>query len=394
MANTLMGGMMYAVHLFARAMPMSEYGVFTTLLQVINLMGIPAVGLQSVFAHQTAMATSESDRRQLRAAAMAVTRWTFGLWCAMAALALIGQSHIVEMLQMSNPAALWITVLIGLAVLWFPIGCGLLQGRQDFVGFGWAAIANGFGRFASVAMLVVLFHGHAASALIGALVGFAIALAITAARNRDLLTGPRMAFDFQGWLRRVLPLTLGLGVGMFMLAADMIVVRSLFDKERTGLYAAAGMIGRALVFFTIPVTAVMFPKVVRSSVTATKSVVLAQTLALTGGMGVLAASVCTVVPWLPIRLVQGPEFLEAAPLVPWFAWCMLPLTLANVLINNLMARSQFASVPYFIVIAAGYAAALMTFNDSFETVIKTLGSFGLLLLGVASWFTWGPPNRG
>ena len=58
---------MYAVHAVAKNMPKAEYGVFTTLLQVLNLMGIPAIGLQSVFAQQAAAAFSDQDEKQLKA---------------------------------------------------------------------------------------------------------------------------------------------------------------------------------------------------------------------------------------------------------------------------------------------------------------------------------------
>lgn len=388
MANTLMGVFMYAVHFFAKTMPQAEYGVFTTMLQVVNLIGVPAIGIQSVFAHQAAMVTSESERLQLQATARTVLAWTFGLWAILAVGVLLFHSPLVTLLQMSSATALWVTLIIGLAALWFPVWQGLLQGQQDFLWLGWASIANGLVRFIAVAILVAWLGGHAGSALGGALAGYAVALCVTFWRGRAWIAKPASNFDARAWLRRVVPLTLGIGTGMFVLSADMIVVQAIFDRERTGFYAAAGMIGRALVFFTIPVTAVMFPKVVRSTATASKSSVLALTLALTAGLGASAAIVCTIVPWLPIQIVQGTKYLAAAPLVPWFAWCMLPLTLANVLINNLMAQSRFDAVPWLVIVAAGYAAALMTFSTTFEATIRTLGVFGLLLLATAAWFTW------
>ena len=57
----------------------------------------------------------------------------------------------------------------------------------------------------------------------------------------------------------------------FMLSADMIFTQKFFPADQTGFYAAAGMIGRALVFFTQPLTLVMFPKVARSVATGEKS---------------------------------------------------------------------------------------------------------------------------
>jgi len=61
------------------------------------------------------------------------------------------------------------------------------------------------------------------------------------------------------------------GRNIFIMSADSLVVRAYFDGEQTGLYAAAAMIGRALVFFTVPLAAVMFPKIVQSAARARKS---------------------------------------------------------------------------------------------------------------------------
>jgi hypothetical protein len=67
---------------------------------------------------------------------------------------------------------------------------------------------------------------------------------------------------------------------------------------------------------------------------------------------------------------------------------MVPLSLANALINNLMARAQFGIVPVLLALAIGYGFALVHFHDSLIMVLKTLGVFNLLLLAVSGWFTW------
>ena len=48
MIATVAGGaFMYAVHKAAKQMPKEEYSVFTTLVQFITLMDVPAIGLQT-----------------------------------------------------------------------------------------------------------------------------------------------------------------------------------------------------------------------------------------------------------------------------------------------------------------------------------------------------------
>ena len=62
----------------------AEYGVFTTLLQVVSLMTIPAVGLQLVFAQQTAAALTDEQQRVVASEFRAVWRAIFFIWLAMA----------------------------------------------------------------------------------------------------------------------------------------------------------------------------------------------------------------------------------------------------------------------------------------------------------------------
>ena len=121
----------------------------------------------------------------------------------------------------------------------------------------------------------------------------------------------------------------------------------------------------------------------------------------TAALGGAVAAVCTVMPTLPLRVVyfRNPtEFLPAAPLVPWFAWSILGLVLANVLIQNLLARERFAIVPWLVILAAGFAGGLAWVQPklagvepvaAFMMVARVLSiACGALLL-TAAWFTWG-----
>ncbi len=413
-ASTSGGVFMFAVHAFAPGMGTGEYGLFGTLLQALNLMMIPALGLQTVFAQQTAAAVTESQQRQLAATARAILASAAFLWVLMALMTLVFQRWLIATWSISNPAALWVTVVFGLPQLCLPVFQGVLQGRQDFLGMGWIGISNGLARLLAVGFLVLVFQGKAAAGMLGALAGQMLALGIAAWRARSVFRGPGEPFDAKGWLCRVWPLTLGLGVGQFMLSVDMIVVRAVFEPAQTGVYVWSGMIGRGLVMFTAPLVWVMFPKVVESKARSERTDVLRQALVATGVLaGLVAAAVtllCKVAPWFLESLAQGtlpvnlPKdlaskllehralILEVSGLIPLFVWCMLPLTLAVVLVNNLLAQARYRAVPWLVVTAAAYAAALTVWNKSFEQVITTLGVFSLVLLAVAAGFSRSPTD--
>jgi len=388
LASTVSGALMYGVHKAAGRMPKEEYGVFTTLLQILNQMAIPAAGLQLTFVHQAVSAESDAERARLNGTMRALIKGTFMLWGLMAALALISSNSLLARFQIANPAALWVTLLLGLASLWSPIILGVLQGRQNFLWLGWANMLNGLTRLCSITVIVLLLGGWAAGGMTGVLLGMMVALGIGLWQTADLWRGPAAAFDWLPWLKRMVPITLGFGAVTFMLTQDMLVVQEFFPREETGYYGAAGMIGRALYFFTAPVASVLFPKLVQSAARAQKTSVLTQAVGATALLGVGAATFCTLFPTVPLRLVYNESFLRVAPLVPLFAWCMLPLILSSVLVNNLLARERFAAVPFLVAVAAGYYVTLRFRHDSFESVIQTLGLFGSVLLAVCLLFSW------
>jgi hypothetical protein len=84
----------------------------------------------------------------------------------------------------------------------------------------------------------------------------------------------------------------------------------------------------------------------------------------------------------------------ATSILPWYAWGMLPLAVANVLINHLLAHAHFRVVPALVLLAGVYAFALTQFHGSFVAVLQTFGASNVALLAIAAWFTWRAPKSG
>jgi len=399
-ASTISGLFMYGVHPIAsRGMPKTEYGVFTTLLQIAAMMTIPAGGLQQTIAQQQAAVVTDEKQRVVASEFRGVFKALFFIWLGMVALTAAFWKPAVTGLKIENPMALAATVCIGLAAMWMPLVSGVLQGRQNFLWLGWVTILNGIGRVAFICLVVLVLHGWAAGAMSAVFFGMAVLIIVSLWQVRDVWKIASTQVQWKSWLSRVIPLTLGLGAANFMLSADMIFTQKFFPADKTAYYAAAGMIGRALIFFTQPLSTVMFPKLARAQATGEKSHALALALGTTVFFGACAAVAFTILPWLPLRIVYDKSFLFAAPLVPWFAWCMLPLTVSQVMVNSLMARSRFSAVPWLIAVAVGYAVTLAEvgqhFGNSadtlsgFRAMIQTIGVFNVLLFAVCAVFTWG-----
>ncbi|HTX21031.1 MAG TPA: hypothetical protein VMD27_04090 [Candidatus Aquilonibacter sp.] len=400
MANIVAGVMALGVHLLAKRVSEAEYSIFGTMLMVTAC--VPIMPLQMVFAQQTAGTLATNRGRQLAGMIRLGWLWTFILW-AVAALIIFGiQGTIVEHWKLKNSLVLWVTMAAVLMNLWMPLFSGVLQGRQDFFWLGWGTIAGGVGRVAVAVFLVMAFHCGATGMIFGAFAGLAAWAGIAIWRSRDLWSAQSEKFDGRGLLAQVVPLFLGFGACQFLFTSDTIYAKAFFPGDQMACYVAAGTLSRALLWLVLPLATVMFPKIVHATAKSEKSNLLGIVLLGTAALAVgCVAGLCLVGPFV-VKLIYTKQYVaETTKLLPWYAGAMIPLALANVLVNDLMARGKFKVVWPMVLLTIAYGITLplmlhkFKFDDHWEDInvmvvaLQTLGVFNLLLLGICAWFSFG-----
>lgn len=390
-ANIAGGVLMWAVHPLARATGEGEYGLFITLLSTVML--VPAIPLQMVFAQQTAKAVATGRERELSALARSICLGLFVGWALVCAGVAVFQGPILRLWHVNSPPVLWVTMLTLLLALWAPVFMGILQGEENFLWLGWSMLSNGVGRLAAAAVAVLAFHTGALGMMIGVLMGLVVAMVIALWQTKRFWTLPALAFDWSSMLRQIIPLIFGFLFVQFLFSGDTLFVRHYFTEDATGAYGSAGTLARALIWLVGPLATVMFPRIVHSSAKSQQTDIMKVVLLGTSVLAIGGAVGLAVLGRLAVRLVYGQKFVAVAGAVlPWYGLAMVPLALANVLVNNLLARSQFAVVPFIALLAVVYAAAMVYVNQvghSLVLVLQTLGGFNFLLLLVCAWCTWG-----
>jgi len=386
-ANIGGGALFYFVHLLSKKISAAEYGAFGVMLAVA--MCVPNMPLQMVFAQQTARALATNRERQL--AGMIRLAWlgTLGLVLLGAVAVFFWQAQILAAWKLPSAVSLWITVAVVLLSFWLPLFLGVMQGQQNFFWMGWVNILNGGARFAVAAGLVLLVALGSLGIVIGVAGGLFAAVVVGVWQTRGLWARRAESFAWRELLGQIGPLMLGFGAVQFLFTADTMFVKAYFTEDESGFYTGAGTLARALLWVALPLATVMFPKIVHSVARDEKNNLLGIVLL---GSGVLAAGgalgLTVLAPWV-IKFVFKESFVKvAAAVLPWYAWAMVPLALANVLVNNLLARADFRLVPVLVVLAVAYGVALTQFHGSLIQVLQTLGSFNLLLLAACGWFTW------
>ncbi|MGH7989993.1 MAG: hypothetical protein ACREDS_07395, partial [Limisphaerales bacterium] len=250
-------------------------------------------------------------------------------------------------------------------------------------------ILTAAGRLVSAVVIVFLLSGQAAGIMTGVFIGVLAGCAVGIWQTHSLWRGKSEPFNWHELLRQVIPLMLGFAATQFLFSADTSFVDTYFGADKTAPYGAAGTLSRTLLWLVLPLASVMFPKIVHSAAKSEKTNLLNIVL-----LGTAVLVICGVLglwllgPWV-IKIVYPPEYVSATlAVLPWYAGAMIPLAMANVLVNDLLARGRFQIVPFLVLLAMAYGLALTQFHATPIMVLQTLGIFNLLLFAVCAWFTW------
>jgi O-antigen/teichoic acid export membrane protein len=252
-------------------------------------------------------------------------------------------------------------------------------------------ILNGGVRLAGAALLVFCFTGTAAGVMTGVLAGVGASVLLGVWQTRRLWTGSVEAFPWRPLLRQAIPLVIGFSAYQFLFSADTIFVGGFFSGDETGYYGAAGTLSRALIWLVAPLATVMFPKLVQSNTKSQMSNLLGLPLLGTTFLGVGGALGLVLVGPLVVKMVFTSDYVTAVTrIIPWYAGAMIPLSLANVLVNNLLAKSDFRVVPWLALLAVGYTVTLNIWHPNLTAVLQCMAGFNAITFLICSVYTWGP----
>ena len=237
------------------------------------------------------------------------------------------------------------TLPIVLLTALLPLFWGVLQGRQNFLWFGWSLMVQGVGRLAIAAVAVCAFAIYAPGMLAGVLGGLAISLVVAVWATRPLWLAKPVPFNWRGLVKQILPLIFGFGAYQFLLTADTMFMKSYFPAAAAAPYVGAGTLSRASTWLVGPLAAVMFPKIVHAKAKSENSNLMGVVLIGTLILAVGGALGLTFVGPFVVKYMYPTTAAAVAGMLPGYAWAVVPLSLANVLVNNLLARSLFKVVP-------------------------------------------------
>jgi O-antigen/teichoic acid export membrane protein len=366
----------------SRHLGVGRYGSLYALISFASLVTLPVGFFPTVVARYAAEFHSLGDGAHSRALARFVARVFGGVALALVLLLSACASPLGAFLRV--PAWEIIPTAILAAIIMFsPMIRAILQGDQDFAFFSWSSASEGFGK--------VLFGGVFAAAdfgIVGALAGFAAGglcgIALSSWRLlRRFGALPKIAFRID-W-RRVTQTSFGAVAATVATAvltsSDVVLVKHFFSSHDAGLYAAASLGGKIMLFGVGFAPTILLPKATLRHARGerTRGALLGAAVML-AGVGVIGLACFGFGGSLILRALVGSAFGAAAPLLVWYGLAMTLLAGTNLLVSYALALHRLSFAWPLIAAALAEPLGIALFHPSLFGVISVVIASNLLAL--------------
>ncbi len=385
--STIGGGILgYAFQiLMGRLLSVSDYGLFIILMALLMVTGVPLGTLSMVVSRRASKYRAKNQPERVAAMFWWVNRRV--LWIALTVVlcALPFTPFLRDYMRLESLVPAWIFLFMVFASLFVPVNTAFLQAQQNF---RWIAIyivaAPGFKIVFCVALVFAGFK------LNGALMGIALAsIAIwfmTYLPLRPVVARPAGVGQLKDHLsiKSAIPVLIANLSFVVMTQIDILLVNHYFDTHQAGIYAAAAILGKAVMYLPGAIVIAMFPMVVENeSRSQSSSHLLLNAMALTAGLSGAGALFYFFFADEIMTLFYGQKYQGAAELLKYYGFAMLPMTLVMVAEHFLIAKGRVIFAYVMMLGIPLVLSAAQTYHDRLIDIVYILAAcgWGLALVG-------------
>jgi O-antigen/teichoic acid export membrane protein len=356
----------------------AAYGDVAAMLALFDLISLPLASIQSLLAREVAQLSS------LGAIGALFRRSTWIAVVMSVVLVALGLALVQPIRELLNIATNSI-VVAGISAFLFVVPTvvlfGFLQGRLRFNALGLSFASGGLARIVFVVPALLLGFGAAGALFVNSLAAF-LAAAIGAIALRKLW-GVREAIPVPHVDR---PQAAALIVGSLAFASltnvDILLASYFFSNDVTGIYAAAALVGKVVLFLPAAIVMVLLPKAAtRAAAGVASRRILLASLAVTLAICLTTTLVLTLIPESLLVWAFGGDFRQSTALLGWFGLAMTAAALVNVYLSVYFAerKARFPLLVLGAAVAQIVAVALWHPNPR-SIVLVTLTCFTTVLV--------------
>ena len=370
----------YIFHVaMTRLLPPEDYGALGALLAVVLVLSVPTAAMQAVVARRAAVL--RGDAHGLGMLLRGSLRFTTMLGFTLAAVLALLSPWTREFLHMRSIVPPLLVAAFVLPVTVSPVGRGALQGTMRFRALG-AAIALGTGVKLALGVAFVQAGLGVSGAIAAVVLAEVTTLAIVLVPLRRSLTGVHEGLVASVLARETAGATLAFLAYWILVSVDLFLVRHYHPGAVSGRYAAAALLGRAVLFLPAAVSMVVYPKFAERPGSIEARHYLRASLAIVGGLGLGASIAVLAFPGL-VGAMFGRDYVGAGSVGPMLTFAMTGFALVSLLLYQglAVARPPVKTLWFATAMQTAAIVAVHRSPQAVAGVVLVVGVFLTLWLG-------------
>lgn len=401
--STIAGGVLGYVFqvLMGRMLSIADYGLFVTFMALLAVIGVPFNALSMIVTRKASAYRAKGQPERIAGIYWWVNKRL--LWAAIVVTlcALPFSPLMRDYFRLDSLVPIWIFLFIIFFLFFSTVNPAFLQAQQNFRWLAASGMAIPVSRIIFCAALVLVGFR-----LNGALMGVTFALAITWLITflplRHAVTLPAGATQAGGYLsfKSAIPVLIASLAFTMMTQLDMVLVNHYFDPQQAGIYAAASILGKAVMYLPGAIVMAMFPMVAENDSREQSSAHLFfNALALTGGLSGAGALLYFFFADGIMSLLYGQKYQPAAELLRYYGFAMLPMALVMVAEYFLIAKGRVVFAYIMMLVIPFVLLAAQARHGRLMDMVYILGAcgWGLALVGFGvigiQYWQGGRPRR-
>ncbi|HVZ58655.1 MAG TPA: oligosaccharide flippase family protein [Patescibacteria group bacterium] len=368
-----------------RLLTISDYGLLTSLNSLFILVGIFSISFNNVMAKFSAKYFSLKDEQSTAVLINYAGKFILVFSGIIFVCLFLLVPQIGNFLHISNHFFIELILIALFFALVLSVASGFIQGRLQFVFLSFVTIIQPVIKiFIGVGLVLVGFS------VFGSLVGIALSTALPAIalygylmRKFGFRSSQKTDTAFKKEFIHYIYTYFLSGVGISLLSnTDIILVRHFFEAQTSGQYAALSLMGKAILYFTAPITTVFFPIIAYKKERKERLFeVVLLACGIVVGVSVILSVIYFAFPYLVLRVFfPKPGYRILAHYLGYYSLYILVFSFASILNSYFLSIGRTKVYIITLVGAAIQIGSIILFHSSLYAIIAGLFTASLVML--------------
>lgn len=362
----------------ARILSTEEYGVLATLFAIIYIFAIFSESIQTVIAKYTIESKNFGQlRNMLRKSIMRGTKLATKLF--------LGYLLISILLSYFFKISYLLLALNGIIIYFMfllPVSRGALQGRKQFLPLGTNLVIESIMKLI-LGIIFVLIGWKVYGAIGGFILGALISFLLSFISLKDIYKFKEEKFQGNGIYSYAKPTFFITAVIVLFYSVDVIIAKILFDDYTAGAYATASILGKIIVWLSVPIGKAMFPLSAESkNDTNKKNKVLVTTLIILSCLIIGMLGTFYFFSEEIVNLFSGEDIVESAKILVYLGISFSLIAISNIILLYQLSLGKIKRYKSLIICNLIEILLLMASGQNLERfALYFVISSAILLLG-------------